>query len=119
MSWELILSSLAGKVDLTNDQAMWAMSEILKGNATNEQIKELKRRLKEEENTYFKLCKIIDKKDELYSAMKKENKYLREVLDPFSRMAQYCENMSDSASQCVFVGDLRAAAKALKETDDE
>ncbi len=40
MSWELILSSLAGKVDLTNDQAMWAMSEILKGNATNEQIKE-------------------------------------------------------------------------------
>ena len=41
MSWELILSSLAGKVDLTNHQAMWAMSEILKGNATNEQIKEL------------------------------------------------------------------------------
>lgn len=39
---------------------------------------------------------------------------LREALKPFAGMAQHCEGMSDSESQCVFVGDLRAARAALK-----
>jgi len=38
---------------------------------------------------------------------------LEAVLKPFAGMAKYCENMSDSESQCVLVGDLRAARSAL------
>ena len=38
MSWDLILSSLASKTDLSSEQARWAMSQILQGNAENEKI---------------------------------------------------------------------------------
>ena len=51
--------------------------------------------------------------------LRAENEKLRTALKPFSGMVQYCEGMSDSESHCVLVGDLRAAAAALKETGDE
>ena len=38
---------------------------------------------------------------------------LEAALKPFAGMAEYCGNMSDSESQCVLVGDLRAARAAL------
>ena len=40
MNWELILKSLSDKSDLTNDQVTWAMSQILEGKASNNEIKD-------------------------------------------------------------------------------
>ena len=40
MNWELILKSLSDKSDLTNDQITWAMSQILEGKASNNEIKD-------------------------------------------------------------------------------
>ena len=40
MTWELILKSLSDKSDLTNDQVTWAMSQILEGKASNNEIKD-------------------------------------------------------------------------------
>jgi anthranilate phosphoribosyltransferase len=40
MTWELILKSLSEKSDLTNDQITWAMSQILEGKASNNEIKD-------------------------------------------------------------------------------
>ena len=39
---------------------------------------------------------------------------LEAALKPFAGMTQYCDDMSDSESHCVFVGDLRAARAALE-----
>lgn len=38
LSWPLIFSLLLGRKDLATDQAMWAMREIMSGNATDAQI---------------------------------------------------------------------------------
>ena len=40
MNWESILKSLSDKSDLTNDQITWAMSQILEGKASNNEIKD-------------------------------------------------------------------------------
>ena len=40
MNWELILKSLSDKSDLTIDQVTWAMSQILEGKASNNEIKD-------------------------------------------------------------------------------
>jgi len=40
MNWELILKSLSDKFDLTNEQITWAMSQILEGKASNDEIKQ-------------------------------------------------------------------------------
>ena len=40
MNWELILKSLSDKSDLTNEQVTWAMSQILEGKASNNEIKD-------------------------------------------------------------------------------
>ena len=40
MNWELILKSLSDKSDLTNDQVTWAMSQILEGKASNDEIRQ-------------------------------------------------------------------------------
>ena len=39
---------------------------------------------------------------------------LEAALKPFAGMAQYCNDMGDSESQCVFVGDLRTARAAYR-----
>ena len=39
---------------------------------------------------------------------------LEAALKPFAEMAQYCNDMSDSESHCVFAGDLRAARAAIE-----
>jgi hypothetical protein len=54
-------------------------------------------------------------REQAENAPREENARLREALKPFAGMAQYCEGMSDSESQCVFVGDLRAARAAILE----
>ena len=51
--------------------------------------------------------------------LRAENEKLRAALKPFAGLVKYCEGMTDSESHCVFVGDLRAAAAALKEAGDE
>jgi len=38
LSWPFVFSLLLGRRDLTTDQAMWAMREIMSGNATDAQI---------------------------------------------------------------------------------
>jgi len=40
MSWDLILKSLSDKSDLSNEQITWAMSQILEGKASNDEIKQ-------------------------------------------------------------------------------
>ena len=40
MSWELILKSLSDKSDLSSEQITWAMSQILEGKASNDEIKQ-------------------------------------------------------------------------------
>ena len=40
MTWELIHKSLSDKSDLTKDQITWAMSQILEGKASNDEIKQ-------------------------------------------------------------------------------
>jgi len=40
MNWELILKSLSDRSDLTNNQINWAMSQILEGKASNDEIKQ-------------------------------------------------------------------------------
>jgi len=40
MSWGLILKSLSDKSDLSNEQITWAMSQILEGKASNDEIKQ-------------------------------------------------------------------------------
>ena len=40
MSWDLILKSLSDKSDLSKDQITWAMSQILEGKASNDEIKQ-------------------------------------------------------------------------------
>jgi len=40
MSWELIIKSLSDKSDLSNEQITWAMSQILEGKASNDEIKQ-------------------------------------------------------------------------------
>ena len=39
MNWELISASLSEKTDLSNEEITWAMSQILEGNSSNDQIK--------------------------------------------------------------------------------
>ena len=55
----------------------------------------------------------------IYTKAADEIENLRAALKPFAGLVKYCEGMTDSESHCVFVGDLRAAAAALKETGDE
>ena len=40
MSWELIIKSLSDKSDLSSEQITWAMSQILEGKASNDEIKQ-------------------------------------------------------------------------------
>lgn len=40
MNWELILKSLSDKSDLSSEQITWAMSQILEGKASNDEIKQ-------------------------------------------------------------------------------
>jgi len=40
MSWDLIFKSLSDKSDLSNEQITWAMSQILEGKASNDEIKQ-------------------------------------------------------------------------------
>ena len=40
MSWDLILKSLSDKSDLSSEQITWAMSQILEGQASNDEIKQ-------------------------------------------------------------------------------
>jgi anthranilate phosphoribosyltransferase len=40
MSWDLILKSLSDKSDLSNEQITWAMSQILEGKASSDEIKQ-------------------------------------------------------------------------------
>ena len=40
MSWDLILKSLSDKSDLSSEQITWAMSQILEGKASNDEIKQ-------------------------------------------------------------------------------
>ena len=40
MSWDLILKSLSDKSELTSEQITWAMSQILEGKASNDEIKQ-------------------------------------------------------------------------------
>ncbi len=40
MNWDLILKSLSDKSDLSSEQITWAMSQILEGKASNDEIKQ-------------------------------------------------------------------------------
>lgn len=60
MSWDAIFSSLAKKVDLTSDQATWAMSEILQAKASNEQIKEFLLGLKQKGESAKEVEALVD-----------------------------------------------------------
>ena len=42
---------------------------------------------------------------------------LEAALKPFADRAQYCDDMNDSESHCVFAGDLRAARAAMEGED--
>lgn len=59
-------------------------------------------------------CKIVNADNEKLRARIAE---LEAAMKPFAGMAQYCDDMSDSESHCVFVGDLRAASDALGEKE--
>ena len=49
--------------------------------------------------------------------LRAENEKLREALEPFAELAFHTGSMSGSDGVCVFVGDLRAAAAAIREKE--
>ena len=49
--------------------------------------------------------------------LREENALLREALEPFADTADFCERMSDIDYEYVSVGNLRAAAAAIREGD--
>jgi anthranilate phosphoribosyltransferase len=60
MNWELILKSLSDKSDLTNDQVTWAMSQILEGKASNNEIKDFLIGLKTKGESAAEVQAIVD-----------------------------------------------------------
>jgi anthranilate phosphoribosyltransferase len=60
MTWELILKSLSDKTDLTNDQVTWAMSQILEGKASNNEIKDFLMGLKTKGESAAEVQALVD-----------------------------------------------------------
>ena len=60
MNWELILKSLSDKSDLTNDQVTWAMSQILEGKASNNEIKDFLIGLKTKGESAAEVQALVD-----------------------------------------------------------
>ena len=60
MNWDLILSSLENKTDLSSEQARWAMSEILRGKAENEEIKQFLIGLKNKGESAQEVKALVD-----------------------------------------------------------
>jgi anthranilate phosphoribosyltransferase len=60
MNWELILKSLSDKSDLSNDQITWAMSQILEGKASNNEIKDFLIGLKTKGESAAEVQALVD-----------------------------------------------------------
>jgi anthranilate phosphoribosyltransferase len=60
MNWELILKSLSDKSDLSNDQVTWAMSQILEGKASNNEIKDFLIGLKAKGESAAEVQALVD-----------------------------------------------------------
>ena len=67
MNWESILKSLSDKSDLTNDQITWAMSQILEGKASNNEIKDFLIGLKTKGESAAEVQALVDQMNS-YSA---------------------------------------------------
>jgi hypothetical protein len=100
------ITSLRGQVEALDNERnrLWADKLKMQGEIT---------RLREEESSKLKV------RTSILNALREENAQMREALKPFAGMAQHCEGMSDSESQCVFVGDLRAARAAIREGGED
>jgi anthranilate phosphoribosyltransferase len=74
MSWDLILSSLESKTDLSSEQARWAMSEILQGKAENEKIKQFLMGLKNKGESAQEVKALVDQMYEYCAPIKIEER---------------------------------------------